>query len=509
MNVSCQDAIIDFIVSPAAFDGQGPVCRIDTHFSVISMAGDRVLKLKRAVTNDLLDYGTPERRHRACLAELEINRRTAPSLYRDVVPVTRDDAGELHLGGDGQPLDWVLVMRRFDENGLFLDLARKDLLSPELIDQTADAVARLHSSAEPTPERGGLEDMRWIVEGNLEALSGSAAEELDPALVADLASASHAALERLGGLLERRRQGGATRRCHGDLHLGNICLVDGAPTPFDAVEFNDRISCCDPLYDLAFLVMDLWARHHHDHANRILNRYLWHTADWEGLPLLPLFLSCRAAIRAKTSIWSAAVQDDARAAAAQRSEAAEYLDLALVALQRPACSLLALGGLSGSGKTTLAMALAARRPGMPGALVVRSDVVRKQLAGVPFDHRLGRHAYDSESSAKVYRQVETIAEGALAAGLSVIADAVFLRREERETIASVARRAECRFEALWLEAPGEQLKERVARRRGDASDADEAVVAFQVSQDAQEIAWPRIDASGKPETVASRAQRVL
>ena len=493
MSQTDQDAIIAFLASPAAFDGTAPVQRIDTHFSVVTLAGERVLKLKRAVTNDLLDYGSVEMRRQACLDELAINRRSAPDLYREVLPVTRDDQGALRLGGDGEALDWVLVMRRFDEGGLFQDLAQHGALTETLIDGAADAVARLHAIAETAPERGGLEDMRWIVEGNIAALEGAGVAPIEPATVAALAQASREALEQHGALLEQRRREGRTRRCHGDLHLGNICLVEGTPTLFDAVEFNDRIACCDLLYDLAFLVMDLWARGHHGHANRVLNRYLWRTADWQGLALLPLFLSCRAAIRAKTSVWAADVQENPDEADQQHRQATAYLDLALHTLQRPAVSMLALGGLSGTGKTTLAMALASEQPGVPGALVVRSDILRKQLAGVPFEEKLERRAYTPESSAAVYERLESVAAQALEAGFSVIADAVFLRPQERDAIAAVAHRAGCAFRAFWLEAPHPMLHERVGDRHHDASDADASVVDFQACQDTHEIAWPRLD----------------
>jgi predicted kinase len=309
--------------------------------------------------------------------------------------------------------------------------------------------------------------------------------------------------------MERRRTGGMTRRCHGDLHLGNICLVDGEPTLFDAVEFNDRIACCDLLYDLAFLVMDLWDRGHRRHANRALNRYLWRTGDWDGIALLPLFLSCRAAVRAKTSAWAAAVQEGDGEAGRRRTEAGAYLDLALAALDRPAPGLLALGGLSGTGKTTLALALAPGRGPVPGALLLRSDVLRKQLAGVAFEQQLYRGAYTEASSAEVYDRLGGLAARALDAGLCAIADAVFLKPAEREAIEAVARTAGRSFAGLWLEAPRDTLEDRVETRSGDASDADAAVVELQAALDPGDVAWTRIDTSREAAEVAFRAGQAL
>ena len=506
MNAFGQDETIAFLASPAAFGGQEPVRRIDTHFSVVTMAGERVLKLKRAVRSALVDHSTPELRRRACMLELERNRRTAPSLYLDVLPVTRDSRGRLDLAGKGEAVDWVVAMRPFDEDSLFTELARDGRLTFGLIDRTADAIANFHDNAERAPQYGGIEDMRWIVEGNIEALEKTPPASATPSQIAALAAASRVALERHGGLLEARRAAGRTRHCHGDLHLGNICLVEGAPTLFDAIEFNDRLACCDVLYDLAFLVMDLWARGLRHEANRVLNRYLWRTADWQGLPLLPLFLATRAAVRAKTSVWSAALQKDPVRADEQARQAGAYLDLALEALRRPPPTLLALGGLSGSGKTTLAMTLAPDRGSIPGALVVRSDVVRKQQAGIAFEQRLDRETYSPESSAAVYRAVGSIAGAALDAGLDAIADAVFLRDSERAAIAEVAASRELRFNALWLEAPHDTLTRRVEHRRGDASDADAAVVDFQARQGTASVDWPRLQTHLEHGDVAARAR---
>jgi uncharacterized protein len=507
VTASDQDETIAFLSSAAAFDGEGPVQRIDTHFSVVTLAGNRVLKLKRAVSNDLLDYASPERRRLACEKELAINRRTAPGLYLAVLPVTRERSGGLALDGAGEAVDWVVVMRRFDDDSLFSELARKDLLTTALIDRTADVVARFHGKAEAAPDHGGIDDMRWVVEGNIEALEQ--ASEADREMVAALAEASRAALADHGGLMEQRRKSGHTRRCHGDLHLGNICIFEDQPTLFDAIEFNDRIACCDLLYDLAFLVMDLWARGLHGHANRVINRYLWRTGDWQGLPLLPLFLSCRAAVRAKTSFWAQQVQENGEDAAQRRGEAQAYLQLALQALIRQPPALLALGGLSGTGKTTLAMALAPERSAIPGALVVRSDVLRKQLAGVAFEERLGKEAYGPESNRAVYRKVEGMAGAVLDAGLCAIADAVYLRATQREAIAEVAAHRGLRFDGLWLEAPRHIMTQRVNARSGDASDADSAVVAFQASQVTDAIDWPRLESGSDVESVAVRARSLV
>ena len=386
---------------------------------------------------------------------------------------------------------------------------RRGALTDAQVDRAADAAARLHGEAERTPGHGGHADMAWVAGGNLDALAAAVGDPFDGEAVRHLDRLTREALQRLGPRMEQRRRDGFTRRCHGDLHLGNICLVDGAPTLFDAVEFNDRIACCDVLYDIAFLVMDLWQRGHRDHAARALNRYLWRTGDHGGLALLPFFLSCRAAVRAKTSALSAAQQGDAGEAARLRDEARTYLDLAIAALDRPRPALAAIGGLSGTGKTTLALQLAAGLPGVPGAVILRSDVLRKQMAAVALERRLPGEAYTPETTARVYQRLDELAAELIGDGLSVVCDAVHAGEEERHAIARVAAAAGVRFDALWLEAPLDTLQARVAARTGDASDADPAVVAHQHAYDTGHVSWHRLDTGTGTAAVVQRARELL
>ena len=209
----------------------------------------------------------------------------------------------------------------------------------------------------------------------------------------------------VAALLDERRASGFVRQCHGDLHLRNIVLLDGRPTLFDGVEFNDKIACTDVLYDLAFLLMDLWRRGLPRHANAVWNRYLSDTGDLDGLSLLPLFLSCRAAVRAKTSATAARLQPDARRGNELQALAREYLAMAERLLHPPRPCLVAVGGFSGTGKSTLALGLAPSVGAVPGAVVIRSDEIRKRLSGVSPLDRLGPEGYSSEMSERVYATV--------------------------------------------------------------------------------------------------------
>jgi hypothetical protein len=342
--------------------------------------------------------------------------------------------------------------------------------------------------------------MRWVVDGNAAGFA-EFAETLDPGLAGRVTQRARQEIDRLGSVLDARREAGFVRQCHGDLHLRNIVLHDGEPTLFDGVEFNDEIACIDVLYDLAFLLMDLWRRHLPHHANSVWNGYLTEAGDLDGLPLMPLFLSCRAAVRAKTSATAARVQPDPARAAEQQALAREYLSMAdgLLCPSRP--SVIAVGGFSGSGKSTVAKALAPSMGAVPGALVLRSDEIRKRLCGVAAAERLGPEGYTPEVSARVYDVVADRARRAVAGGQSAIADAVYARAADREAIERVAAIARVPFIGLWLDAPDTVLFERVEQRRLDASDADAQVIRQQRAQDPGTIRWRRIDASRPLEAV--------
>jgi predicted kinase len=310
-------------------------------------------------------------------------------------------------------------------------------------------------------------------------------------------------------LLEARATAGLVRRCHGDLHLRNICVIDGRPRLFDAIEFNESYSCIDVLYDLAFLIMDLEHRGLKEGANLLFNRYLERRSDIEGLAALPLFLSVRAGVRAKITFAMAKAQPDPEAARNLLREGQVYFAAADDYLLPVAPRLVAVGGLSGSGKSRLARALAPGFGAPPGALVLRSDVLRKRRFDQAPEAPLGPEAYRPEVSRAVYDDLAENAATALAAGRSVIADAVFARPEERRAIAALAAKLKVPFQGLWLEASRPVLLERVGARRKDASDADAAIVERQLDYDLGAIDWQRLDAGGTPEAVAAAARALL
>ncbi|HUE85239.1 MAG TPA: AAA family ATPase [Vicinamibacterales bacterium] len=489
-----QTATIDFLASPSAHGG-ARVERIDTHASVVFLAGDRAYKLKRAVLFDYLDFSTVERRRALCEAEVRLNRRTAPALYRGVMAVTRERDGSLALGGTGTPVDWVVEMNRFDQEALLDRLAAAGRLDVGLMPALATAVAGLHTVADRRADHGGKAGMAWVIEGNAAGFAEYGAGYLDPAAHGRVTDDAYTELALQGTLLDVRRDAGFVRHCHGDLHLRNIVLLDGRPTLFDGVEFNDEISCTDVLYDLAFLLVDLWRRHLPRHANAVWNRYLAETGELASLRLLPLFLSCRAAVRAKTSATAATFQSDARRRGELQELAREYLAMADDLLHPPPPCLVAIGGLSGSGKSTLALGLAPSLGAAPGAVALRSDEIRKRLCGVASLERLGPEGYSSQVSERVYATLAEQAGVVIREGQSAIVDAVYARPADRLDIERAAVDASVPFVGFWLDAPESTLIARAELRRNDPSDADAGVIRMQRAQQTGAIGWHRLDAS--------------
>jgi hypothetical protein len=469
---------------------------VSTHISVVVLGGDRALKLKRAVRFPYLDFSTAEHRLAACQAELRLNRRTAPNLYLGVRRITRETDGRLALDGAGCLVDAVVEMRRFAQEALFDNMAQRGALTPTLITDLARRIAAFHRDAVVSFDHGGADGIAAVLKINDQALRTTSLVSAEAAEA--FAEAFRRGFERHADLLEARCKAGKVRRCHGDLILRNICLLDGAPTLFDCIEFDEALATIDVLYDVAFLLMDLWHRDQRDLANLVFNRYLDECEETDGLGLVPFFMAIRAAVRAH--VTAAQTADASSAAAAPLlAEAQAYFDLALSLLCDAGPRLLAIGGLSGSGKSTVAALVAPHLGAAPGARILNSDRIRKRLHGVSAETRLPESAYRPELSKTVYATMRQEAAQALAAGCGVIVDAVFDRPDERAAIESVATETGgCGFQGIWLEAPMATLLSRVNARRNDPSDATADVVLAQVRHDCGEIAWQRLEAQADP-----------
>ncbi len=475
---------------------------IETHAAYVFLTGEQAFKLKKAVNLGYLDFSTADKRRRALERELTLNRRTAPHIYRRVVPITQTN-GKITIDGDGEPVDHLLEMKRFAKGALLSEVAEQGHLDAALIEKFARHVVSFHDHAEMIAGVDWPAAVRRIGDENARDLRSQAPATFDPAELdryiarRDVAMAKHRVVF--------ARQSTTVRLCHGDMHLANAFVDHGEPVLFDCIEFDDFYATIPPLYDLAFLLMDLCARNLTALANRALNAWLVarEPTQWIGaladLAALSLYLALRAEVRAKT---------EGRKPGA-RASAQRYLQLASTLLGEKPPRLIAIGGLSGTGKSTLARALAPGLGSAPGAIHLRTDEIRKRLAGVDMDARLPAASYTPEASAKVYAAIEDLAASTLRAGQTVIADAVFAAANERQAIEHIAAAHGAPFVGLWLEAPVPALESRLDRRAGDASDADSAVLRRQLDYDTGAITWHRLDTSAGVAATLEAARNLI
>jgi aminoglycoside phosphotransferase family enzyme len=421
-----QADVIAFLSSPASYGLPGAtLARIETHCSIVFLIADRAYKLKRAIRYASLDYTSRASREAACHAELALNRRTAPDLYLAVRSINRDAGGLLAFDGPGRPIDHVVVMRRFAQSDLFDDMAEKGLLTPYLMRELGEAIAYLHAVAERTPAFGGSDAIGRVIADNDRELALVAAE-LDGAAVSTLGALTRGELRVTAAVLDRRRAEGKVRRCHGDLRLANICLHNGRPTLFDCIEFSDEVGCIDVLYDLAFLLMDLHLRGRGDLGNAVFNAYLDRLPETDGLRLLPLFLSLRAATRSYALAGRARRVSGAHATAGLLTLARRHVEAGIDFLKPAPPCLVMLGGGTADARAALVARLAGLVPPAPGARIM----------------------WPSPRASAIPRQTDPL----LRAGCSVVITAEFARAAQRDSAVETATAAGARPLGLWLGA---------------------------------------------------------
>jgi aminoglycoside phosphotransferase family enzyme/predicted kinase len=466
---------------------------IETACAHVFLGHDAAWKMKRHENLGYADFSTLELRRWALDRELDFNKTAAPDIYRAVRRITRVADGALALDGQGETIEFVLEMRRFDEGAVLS--ANPAAIDGEMADLLGRTIAGFHALA-PLRPKGGWAAIDYTVGSNAKIL-----RELAPRLGSErieiMTALTQAELARQAPLLKARRAQGFSRRCHGDLHLGNILVEDGKPILFDCIEFSDVLSDLDVLYDLAFLLMDLDFRGRRDAGVRVLSAYLDEAARvfpnelWEGLAALPLMMSVRAGVRAHVAAHS---KDDALAKA--------YIEAAIAHLSPAPPRLAAVGGLSGTGKSTFARRIAPGLGAAPGAVVIRTDEVRKRLMKVAPFERLSPSAYTGDLYPRSYDTLIENARTLLKAGRGVVLDATFIDPALRARAEQLAVDCGVPFDGVWLDAPLDVLEARVASRTNDASDATPATLQDQLVRHTSEVAWRRVDTSGDVEAAA-------
>lgn len=456
--------------------GTASVEVIETHISWVLLTPTHAYKIKKPVDLGFLDFTSLSKRRAACEDELRLNKRLAPDLYLDVLPITGTPEAPI-LGGDGPPIEYAVRMRAFAQGALLSQLIKEGDLRKETIDALASTLARFHRFIPVASPQSGRGDPVDILEAALENLVALRKGLGDSTQLQGLERWTRAEYDQRRPALLERRQTGAIRECHGDLHLGNIALTGGEITIFDCIEFNESMRWIDVISEAAFTVMDLADRGRPDLAYRFLNAYLEDTGDYAGLQVLGFYLVYRALVRAKIAALRTVQLAPGPGHDASRADAAHHIRLAerLAYDRRPAIVL--MHGLSGSGKTTCSQSVL---EGI-GAIRLRSDVERKRMAGLARHARSGSDLvgglYSPDASEKVYAFLLEMTGHGLDAGWTVIVDAAFLRAEQRIPFESFARTAGHPLLILDCSARIETLRMRIAQRQNAGADASEATLA--------------------------------
>ncbi len=456
---------------------------VETHISWVLLTGFRAYKIKKPVNLGFVDFTSLERRRFYCEEELRLNRRLAPDLYLKVVPIT-GSMEHPQLEGEGPAIEYAVCMAQFEQTKL-LSKVPVDQIQVTHIDHLADLCAEFHKQAdvaEPETRFGTPEQVLQPVAGNFSVLQN--ADAVFQKSVQQLQTKVDLQSDQLLSFFAQRKQNGMIRECHGDLHLGNMFLKGEQVTVFDGIEFNDDFRWIDIISDIAFTMMDLEDRHHHGFANRLLNRWLEQTGDYDGLRLLPFYCAYRAAVRAKVdAIRLQQHQLSLKDQQHLKKQCLGYLELALRYMEPSRPALMITMGPSGSGKTTITQRLIEAT----NTIRVRSDVERKRLFGLkPTEHSddaLKGSLYSAQATLKTYDRLEQLATTVMEAGYPVVVDATFLKQTERLRFIQLAKRLNVPFLILKCEADEKTMKERIRYRNmhsQDASEADEEILESQL-----------------------------
>lgn len=470
-----QQQLVNTLCAPRFFSRKPKV--EETHISWVLLTGHDAYKIKKAVELGFLDFSTLELRHFYCTEELRLNRRLAPDLYLDVVAI--GGSPEQPLLGKEPAIEYAVHMRRFPQTGLMDRMLAHGLVTPAHIDKLAAVIADFHNALPPaTTDSPLIETAAIKTEAlqNFENLPQLLIAPNDMAMLEDVRQASVLEFAACKPLFKQRAAAGYVRECHGDLHLGNIVVLDDMPTPFDCIEFSAALRWIDVISEISFTVMDLLQRGRPQLAWRLLNNYLEHTGDYQGCGMLRFYLAYRAMVRAKI----AAIRASQRGAAKARHElksCRSYLVLAHDCLTRRRPALIITQGLPGCGKSTFAQIALERL----GAIRIRSDVERKRLFGLAAlaDSKAQADAdiYSEDATRRTYARLNELARGLIAAGFSVIVDAAFVLHAEREGFRALAQELDVPFVIASLRADAALLAERLAQRSSRGNDASEADVA--------------------------------
>ncbi len=449
---------------------------IETHISWVLLTGPYAYKIKKPVNFGFLDFTSLSAREHFCQQELKLNQRLTDNLYLEVLPVT-GSAEAPQLGADGEVIEYVLKMRQFSQDGLLSTLQAKGELTTAHIDEMARQIAEFHGRAPQVLKENDLGSPEKVMEPviqNFEQILPFLSEKADLIQLQALQAWAKDSFERLKPLLSQRKAEGFVRECHGDIHLGNITLIDGKVVIFDCIEFNEPFRMTDVYADIGFLAMDLEDRGLKSLARRLISQYLEHTGDYAGLELLNFYKAYRALVRAKVALFSLSPDADQVQRAATLRQYRNYANLAESYSAIPSNFLAITHGVSAVGKSHVAMRLVEAL----GAIRLRSDVERKRLFGNTKD------LYAADVSAATYLRLNELAAVVLHAGFPVVIDATYLKHQQRQATAQVAEATGAPFLILDCAAPKAVIEGWLAQRQAkndDPSDATMEVIEAQLA----------------------------
>ncbi len=480
-----RDTLIESLLDPSSYvhTVAGPVVVHETHISWVLLAGNFAYKIKKPIKTDFLDFGSLAKRHHACCEEFRLGNRYAMGMYLDIVPITME-YGQIRMDGDGQPIEFAVRMRRFDDGALMSLQLDKHQVSVDNMMQLATTLAGIHDHA-----------MRWVpsdvdvpkrildqAQQNLDMLLSEPWLHQDP-VIHQLQEWTATNFEKLRPHFIERTSGGFVRECHGDLHCGNIVLWKGHWVPFDGIEFNPEFTWIDVMSDIAFVVMDVLEHGHPELSATFLNAYLEQTGDYRGLSVLRWYMVYRALVRAKVALLRARQHSPHQQRDLEQSAAAkEYIRLAKSLTESGKRTLWITHGVSGSGKTTASQKIVERQ----GAIRIRSDIERKRLfktshandtKEVPADGM-----YSPTATEATYQRLYQVAKGILQSDFSAIVDATFLKQADRQWFHRLAESEQAEFRILDFQADVETLKQRITQRRLTSNDASDATLEILANQ---------------------------
>tara|TARA_R110001599_G_scaffold183562_1_gene376847 strand:+ start:10359 stop:11930 length:1572 start_codon:yes stop_codon:yes gene_type:complete len=486
MHEENQQTLILALRNPSVFPHASDCWQlIETHISWVVLCGPYAYKIKKALNLGFLDFTTLEKRRFYCEEELRLNSRLAPELYLSVVRIT-GTAQQPKLGGQGTALEYAVKMRRFSEHALLGDMAEHNRLEETHIDQIIVQVAEFHltipSSSTGTPY-GDPEHVHAPVQDNFVQMRESTDNPQHLQWIDLLKDWADHEYQRCFSQFRLRKQDGFVRECHGDMHLGNMAVIDNVPVIFDGIEFNPDLYWIDVMSEVAFLMMDLEDHGKREFAYRFLNGYLELTGDYPGLRVLRYYLAYRATVRAKIAGIRFTQCAERNSLSLSLTELERYLQLALSYTQLQQPVLYITHGLSGSGKSTVSAPLAERM----GAIRIRSDRERQRLFGKGKREgeaaNIGVGTYSSKATLHTYAILEELAKGVLESGYSLIIDATFLTRSQREPLKQLADRLSVPLRILYFKADATVLRQRIEVRQcqgRDISEADLSVLEHQL-----------------------------